>query len=90
LKEKHPNTLFTGDLTGEFTVKVFYKGAQVREARFALAADGAPIRTPLSDQVFSTISLIPVKATGTAEKWNPNAWKTDLFYGNPLSGFTVQ
>ncbi|HVE59858.1 MAG TPA: hypothetical protein VNB22_23800 [Pyrinomonadaceae bacterium] len=90
LKEKYPNTLFTGDLTGEFTVKIFYKGEQIREAKFSLAADGSPVRNSFSDQIYSTISLIPVKASGTAEKWNANAWKTDLFYGNPLSGFAVQ
>jgi len=30
---------------------------------------------------------ISVKITG--EKWNQTAWKTDAFYGNPLTGFTV-
>ena len=89
-KEKYPNAHFTGNLTGEFTVKIYYKGEQVREAKFSLAADGSPVRNSFSDKIFSTISLIPVKATGTAEKWNPNAWKTDLFYGNPLNGFAIQ
>ncbi|HEY0461386.1 MAG TPA: hypothetical protein VGC97_19785 [Pyrinomonadaceae bacterium] len=89
-KENYPNTLFTGDLTGEFTVRIYYKGEQVREAKFSLAADGAPVRNSFSDQIFSTISLMPVKATGTAEKWNANAWKTDMFYGNPLAGFALQ
>lgn len=88
IKEKYPNALITGDVTGELSVKIFYKGEQVREAKFSLAADGAPVRNSFSDGIFSTISLIPVKAMGTAEKWNANAWKTDMFYGNPLSGFT--
>ncbi len=90
LKDKHPNALLTSDFTGEFTVKIFYKGEQVREAKFSLASDGAPVRNSFSDQIYSTISLMPVKASGTAEKWNPNAWKTDMFYGNPLNGFTIQ
>jgi hypothetical protein len=90
IKEKYPNDLYTGDLTGEFTVKIFYKGVQIREAKFSLAADGSPVRNSFSNQIYSTISLMPVKAMGTAEKWNPNAWKTDMFYGNPLGGFTVQ
>jgi hypothetical protein len=77
LKEKCPNTLFTGDLTGEFTVKNYYKGEQKREAGFALAPNGAPVRNSFSDQIYSTISLMPFKASGTAEKWNPYAWKTD-------------
>lgn len=89
VKEKYPNALLTGDLTGEFTVRIYYKGEQVREAVFALAANGAPVRNAFSEQIFSTLSLMPVKASGTAEKWNPNAWKTDLFYGNPLAGFAA-
>jgi hypothetical protein len=63
---------------------------QIREAKFSLAADGSPVRNSFSNQIYSTISLMPVKAMGTVEKWNPNAWKTDMFYGNPLGGFTVQ
>jgi hypothetical protein len=35
--------------------------------------------------------IVPVKVTGTGgEKWDAAAWKTDAFYGNPLSGFAVQ
>jgi hypothetical protein len=89
-KERYPNTFFTGDLSGEFTVRIYYKGEQVREAQFALAPDGAPVRNSFSERIFSTISLMPVKASGTAEKWNPDAWKTDMFYGNPLNSFTVR
>ena len=89
LKEKHPNALLTSDFTVEFTVKIYYKGEQVREAKFSLAPDGAPVRNSFSDRIYSTISLMPVKASGAAEKWNANAWKTDMFYGNPLSGFAA-
>lgn len=90
LKEKYPNALFTSETNGEFTVKIYYKGEQVREAKFTLAPNGLPVRNAFSDKMYSTIALIPVKAMGTLEKWNPNAWKTDMFYANPLSGFAVQ
>ena len=30
------------------------------------------------------------KFTGATEKWDAAAWKTDAFYGNPLSGFAVR
>ena len=34
--------------------------------------------------------VVPVKVIGAADgQWNPNAWKTDAFYGNPLSGFAA-
>ncbi len=32
--------------------------------------------------------LLPVRVMGNADKWNPATWKTDAFYGNPLTGFT--
>lgn len=69
--------------------KIFYKGAQVREVKFTMTANGAPAPTPFSNQIFPTMTLIPIKVIGNAEKWNPNAWKTDIFYGNPVGGFTA-
>ncbi len=33
--------------------------------------------------------VVPVKVIGTADKWNATAWKTDGFYGNPLTGFNA-
>jgi hypothetical protein len=33
--------------------------------------------------------IIPVTVIGPAEKYNPNAWKTDAFYGNPVAAFTL-
>jgi hypothetical protein len=26
---------------------------------------------------------------GTLEKWNPNSYKTDAFYGHPLTGLVI-
>jgi hypothetical protein len=34
--------------------------------------------------------VVPVKVLGTLDKWNAATWRTDAFYGNPLSGFGVQ
>lgn len=34
--------------------------------------------------------VLPEKVTDTTEKWNATAWKTDAFYGNPLTGFSIQ
>jgi hypothetical protein len=34
--------------------------------------------------------VLPVKVIGTGDgQWDASAWKTDAFYGNPLSGFAA-
>jgi hypothetical protein len=79
--------LYINQMPGEYTVKVFYKGEQVRETKFTIA-DGNFVDNGLARQnKISTDKLVlPVKVMGTADKWNVAA-KTDGFYGNPLTGF---
>jgi len=31
--------------------------------------------------------IVPVQVIGNQGPWDPTAWKTDAFYGNPLIGF---
>jgi hypothetical protein len=38
----------------------------------------------------SRLICMLVKATETAERWNPSPWKTEMFYANLLAGFAVQ
>jgi hypothetical protein len=34
--------------------------------------------------------VVPVQVLGDSDgPWDKNAWRTDAFYGNPLTGFTV-
>ena len=90
-KSRVPNTTATNDAPGEYTVKVFYKNEQIREAKFNVDASGAVAPNDFSDKIYliNHKVLVPAKVSGTAEKWNPAAWKTDMFYGNPLPGFNV-
>lgn len=75
---------------GEYTVKVFYKGEQVRETRFSIAdgnfADNGIAR---QNKLSTNKVILPVKVTGNVDKWNAATWKVDAFYGNPLTGFSV-
>ncbi len=88
---RYENTLYTKDKPGEYTVKIFHKGVQVREAKFTVQPNGWLEANKFADQVpmRNYRALIPVKVMGTLDKWNPAAWKTESFYGNPLSGFNV-
>src|SRR5437016_5595693 len=88
-RTKFPNATFTQDKPGEYTVKVFYNGAQVREAKFTVDGNGGISQTGYSKQIYPSLTIIPVKVMGNLDKWNPTSWKTDVFYGNPIAGFSV-
>lgn len=87
---QEPNAVYTKDKPGEYTVKIFYKGQQVRETKFTVQPNGWLAPNPFAAQIpldrYKTV--VPVKIMGTLDKWNQTAWKTDAFYGNPLNGFT--
>lgn len=84
-----PKAIFTRDKPGEYTAKIFHKGVQVREAKFSFGGNGGIAPTTVSQQIYPTLSMIPVKVMGTAEKYNAATWKNDAFYGNPLPGFVM-
>lgn len=91
VRNRKPDSLFTRDKPGEYTVKVFHKGIQVRETKFTIEPDGRIGRNaftaqmPLADHKI----VVPVKVMGNLDKWSPATWKTDAFYGNPISGFST-
>jgi len=88
---QQPDGIYTKDKPGEYTVKIFHKGQQVRETKFTVQPNGWLAANPFASQIpldrYKTV--VPVKIMGTLDKWNAAAWKTDAFYGNPLSGFTM-
>jgi hypothetical protein len=91
-RDNYPNAHYADENRGEYTVKIYHKGAQVRELKFTVEADGRLNDGGFAKQMFLMHHkiLVPVKVIGASEKWNATAWKTDAFYGNPLTGFTVQ
>lgn len=86
-----PKSFFVDRNPGEYTVKVYQKGVQVREAKFTVGSDGRVVDGGYQKPGYLTYHkvIIPVTVIGTAEKWNAVAWKTEVFYGNPLTGFLV-
>ena len=88
---KEPNAVYTKDKSGEYTVKIFYKGTQVRETKFTVQTNGylAPNAFAAQIPMENLKIVVPVKIMGTLDKWNPTAWKTEAFYGNPLTGFVA-
>lgn len=88
---KYPQAKFMRDMPGDYTVKVFYQGTQIREAGFKVGPDGNLVDNQIASKNGLGVPkiVIPIKILGT-EKWNAASWKTDAFYGNPLAGFTAQ
>lgn len=86
-----PKSYFVDRNPGEYTVKVFDKGVQVREAKFTMGADGRIVDGGFHKPGYLTYHkvMIPVTIMAGAEKYNATAWKTEAFYGNPLTGFSV-
>lgn len=84
------NKLFINESPGEYTVKVFYKGEQVRETKFAIA-DGNFADNGIAAQSRLTTNkiILPVKLSGNIDKWDASAWRADAFYGNALPNFNA-
>ena len=80
---------FMNESDGTYTVKVFHKGVQIREASFTVSGGNLADNGVATGNGFNDAKvLIPVKIMGDKDKWNSATWKTDAFYANPLTGFT--
>jgi hypothetical protein len=91
VRAQKPGSIFTRDKPGEYTVRVFHKGIQVREAQFTIDASGRIARNSFSDQMPLNDHKIavPVRVMGNVDKRSAATWKADAFYGNPLAGFSA-
>jgi hypothetical protein len=83
-------TLWINQMPGEYVVKVFYNGEQVRETKFSIGNDGTYSDNGIAKQNNLTTNkiILPVKVMGTIDKWNPANAKAMGFYGNPVAGLT--
>lgn len=75
---------------GDYEIKVLRGGNLVRIAAFAVGPDGKIVDNGLraANKMGGSWNVLPVKVLpGTDGKPNPEAYKTDAYYGNPLAGF---
>ncbi|MFL6229543.1 MAG: hypothetical protein ACJ741_12265, partial [Pyrinomonadaceae bacterium] len=81
--------LYINQMPGEYTVKVYYQGEQVRETKFKIAdGDFAGSGVTLPNGLKTYRVILPVRVMGAVDKWNPARSKTEAFYGNPPAGLT--
>ena len=77
---------------GEHEMKILYKGRLVRTFKFSVNAEGKIVDNGIAanNKLGNDRVIVPVQVLGDSDgPWDRNAWKTDAFYGNPLTGFTV-
>lgn len=80
----YPTSKFINEADGTYTIKVFLKGVQIREASFEVK-NGIIEGTGLAEANGYTAErvVIPVKLMPSTEKWTPAGIK-DGFFGNPF------
>jgi hypothetical protein len=86
----YKNTLFINQMPGEYVVKVYYNGDQVRETKFSIGSNGTYADNGIAKQNNLTTNkiILPVRIMGTLDKWNAVNAKAQGFYGNPVNGLT--
>ena len=81
---------------GEYEIKVLWDDELARSIKFTVGPDGQLAGGPpllykidARNDARMTGVMVPVQVIGTQDgPWDRNAWKTEAFYGNPLTGFT--
>ena len=77
---------------GDYEIKILYKGHLVRSIKFAVDAEGKLVDNGIgtANKLGNNRIIVPVQVLGDADgPWDKMSWKTDAFYGNPLTGFTA-
>jgi len=75
---------------GEYELKVLWNNKLARSVKFNVPA-GGKLDTSLaaSNKLGTDRLIVPVTIIGDQDGvWDKAAWRTDAFYGNPLTGFT--
>ena len=90
--DANPNVFVLSQNPGDYEVKVLRKGALCRDIKFTVGPDGGLVDTGIgaANKMGTGRVIVPVQVLGTLDgPWKPMAWKTDAFYGNPLTGLDV-
>ena len=81
----------TGKNPGEYEFKLLWNNKLARSIKFTVKPGGSfdnGIAT--ANKLGDDRVIFPVTVIGDQDgMWDKNAWKTDAFYGNPLTGFSV-
>jgi hypothetical protein len=75
---------------GEYEFKVLWNNKLARSIKFKVEAGGKfDNGVAAANKLGSDRVIVPVTIIGDQDgQWDKGAWKSDAFYGNPLTGFT--
>jgi hypothetical protein len=91
--DNHPEAFRLDKNPGEYEIKVMRGGKLVRTAKFQVGANGKIVDKGVArnNSLGTNRVVIPVQVIGSeGPEHDPNSWKAGAFYGNPLSGFSLQ
>jgi hypothetical protein len=76
---------------GEYEFKLLWNNKLARSIKFTVQPGGKfDNGIAAANKLGSDIVIVPVQIIGDQDgAWDRNAWKTDAFYGNPLTSFTA-
>jgi hypothetical protein len=76
---------------GDYELKVLWQNHLARSLKFTVAPGGTfDNGIASSNKLGSDRVILPVQILGEQDgRWDRTAWKTDAFYGNPLTGFSA-
>lgn len=77
---------------GDYEIKMIYQGHMIRSFKFAVDAEGKLVDNGIAaaNKLGNDRVIVEVQVIGDQDSpWDRNAWKTDAFYGNPLTGFKL-
>ena len=90
--EYHPMDFQMYKNPGEYEIKILENGKLARTAKFTMGPNGQLVDTGIGKQsnLGTGRIVVPVQIIGDQDgQWDRNAYKTDAFFGNPLTGFSA-
>ena len=90
--EFHPQDFKMYENAGEYEIKILQNGKLARTAKFTMGSNYQIVDTGMGpkNSLGTGRIVVPVTIVGDQDgQWDRNAYKTDAFFGNPLTGFTA-
>ena len=90
--EFHGNDFKMYENPGEYEIKVLQNGKLARTAKFTMGSNGQLADPGIGKQnnLGTGRIVVPVVIVGDQDgQWDRNAYKTDAFFGSPLTGFVA-
>jgi hypothetical protein len=89
---RYPDAFFLNKNPGDYEVKILQQQKLARTGSFNVGTDGRIVDNGIAkeNKLGGIRMILPLKILGDQDvSYDPLSWKTDMFYGNGLTGFTA-